>query len=53
MNDTMERDRKRKLADKLLRGERVVVNSSGRVETVEEAKRDGEPTMTVPEGVMA
>lgn len=53
MSTMTEQERKKRLAESLLRGERTVVNSSGRVETVEEARENDEPTISVPQGKMA
>lgn len=53
MSDMTEQERKKRLAESLLRGERTVVNSSGRVETAEEARENSEQTITVPQGKMA
>lgn len=48
-----EQERKRRLAESLRRGERVMVSSSGRVETLEEATESSESTIRVPQGKMA
>lgn len=53
MNEMTEQERKKMLAESLLRGERTVVNSSGHVETTEEASRNSDQTITVPQGKMA
>lgn len=53
MGELSEQERKKRLAESLLRGERTVVNSSGRIETTEEAREDSSPTISVPQGKMA
>ena len=53
MSELSEQERKKRLAESLLRGERTVVNSNGRVETMEEARTDAAPTISVPQGKMA
>lgn len=46
-------ERKRRLAERLKNGEKVIVNSSGKVETPQEAAFETQPTMEPPEGKMA
>lgn len=53
MSDMTEQERKRRLAESLRRGERVMVSSSGRVETPEEAMESQESRISVPQGKMA
>lgn len=53
MNEMTEKERKKRLADSLMRGERVFVDSTGRVETENEANERDEQTIRVPQGKMA
>lgn len=53
MSELTEQERKKRLAESLLRGERVVVNSSGNVETMEEARKNEDTIISVPQGKMA
>lgn len=48
-----EQERKKRLAESLLRGERTVVNSSGRVELPGEMQNSSEPVISVPSGKLA
>ncbi len=48
-----EQERKKRLAESLLRGERTVVNSSGQVGLPEETKNNSEPVIAVPSGKLA
>lgn len=52
-NNLSEQERKRRLAESLLKGERVVVNSSGTVETTEEARENDDQFIGVPQAKMA
>ena len=53
MSDMTEQERKKRLAESLRRGERVMVSSSGQVETPEEATERLESTISVPQAKMA
>ena len=53
MSDMTEQERKKRLAESLRRGERVMVSSSGQVETPEEATESLESTISVPQAKMA
>lgn len=53
MSDMTAQERKKKLAESLLRGEKTVVNSRGCVESAEEARDDERPTISIPQGKMA
>lgn len=53
MDNVTEQERKKRLAESLLRGERVVVNSGGQIETVEEARNRGDSIINVPEAKLA
>lgn len=53
MSDMTEQERKKRLAESLRCGERVMVSSSGQVETPEEATESLESTISVPQAKMA
>lgn len=53
MSNEAELERRRKLAESLMKGEVVKVNPAGAVESEEEAQDKGEQTLNVPQGKMA
>lgn len=52
-NQNEEQERKKRLAESLLRGEKTVVNSSGQVELPGETRNSSEPVIAVPSGKLA